>query len=150
MTVTEPLNTDDGDAPQLSLSTAAARNLATTTKSVPQMQGITSRWLLRLLPWVQAAGGAYRVNRRLSYTLGDGRVTFTNTGAEVRVIPQELRELPLLRGFDDDAVLGALADRFVQREVEPGQVIATAGQAADQVVLIAHGKVNKIGTGEYG
>ncbi|MEU5850325.1 family 2B encapsulin nanocompartment shell protein [Saccharopolyspora shandongensis] len=150
MTVTEPLNTDDGDAPQLSLSTAAARNLATTTKSVPQMQGITSRWLLRMLPWVQAAGGAYRVNRRLSYTLGDGRVTFTNTGAEVRVIPQELRELPLLRGFDDDAVLSALADRFVQREIEPGQVIATAGQAADQIVLIAHGKVNKIGTGEYG
>ncbi len=31
---------------QLSLGTAAARNLATTTKSVPQMQGITSRWLL--------------------------------------------------------------------------------------------------------
>jgi hypothetical protein len=39
-----------GPGEQLSLSTAAARNLATTTKSVPQMQGITSRWLLRLLP----------------------------------------------------------------------------------------------------
>jgi hypothetical protein len=35
---------------QSSLSTAAARNLATTTKSVPQMQEITSRWLLRVLP----------------------------------------------------------------------------------------------------
>ncbi|QIZ39008.1 family 2B encapsulin nanocompartment shell protein [Saccharopolyspora sp. ASAGF58] len=150
VTVTDPLNTGDAEAPQLSLSTAAARNLATTTKSVPQMQGITSRWLLRMLPWVQASGGAYRVNRRLSYTLGDGRVTFTNTGADIRVIPQELRELPLLRGFDDDSVLGALADRFEQREFEPGQVIATAGQPADQVVLIAHGKINKIGTGEYG
>ncbi|RKT87620.1 Cyclic nucleotide-binding domain-containing protein [Saccharopolyspora antimicrobica] len=150
VTGTEPLNTDGSVAPQLSLSTAAARNLATTTKSEPQMQGITSRWLLKMLPWVQAAGGTYRVNRRLSYTLGDGRVTFTNTGADVRVIPQELRELPLLRGFDDDTVLGALADRFVQQEYEPGQVIATAGQPADQVVLIAHGKINKIGTGEYG
>ncbi|MBB5157780.1 family 2B encapsulin nanocompartment shell protein [Saccharopolyspora phatthalungensis] len=150
MTVTDPLNPGETEAPQLSLSTAAARNLATTTKSVPQMQGITSRWLLRMLPWVQAAGGAYRVNRRLSYTLGDGRVTFTNTGADVRVIPQELQELPLLRGFDDDATLRALADRFVQQEFEPGQVIATAGQPADEVVLIAHGKVNKIGTGEYG
>ena len=68
-------------AQQLSLGTAAARNLATTTKSHPQMQGITSRWLVRLLPWVQARGGVYRVNRRLRYTLGDGRVTFTNTGA---------------------------------------------------------------------
>ncbi|MEU7407278.1 hypothetical protein [Streptomyces sp. NPDC044948] len=31
------------EAPQQALSTAAARNLATTTKSVPQMQEITSR-----------------------------------------------------------------------------------------------------------
>ncbi|GAA0502953.1 Crp/Fnr family transcriptional regulator [Saccharopolyspora subtropica] len=150
MTVTDPLTPGEVDAPQLSLSTAAARNLATTTKTVPQMQGITSRWLLRMLPWVQAAGGVYRVNRRLTYTLGDGRLTFTNTGADVRVVPQELRELPLLREFDDEQALGALADRFVQHEYEPGQVIATAGHPADQVVLIAHGKVNKIGTGEYG
>jgi hypothetical protein len=41
---------DAGGQPQMSLGTAAARNLATTTKSVPQMQGITSRWLLRILP----------------------------------------------------------------------------------------------------
>src|SRR5262245_60201882 len=102
--------------PQLSLGTAAARNLATTTKSVPQMQGITSRWLLRLLPWVQTSGGTYRVNRRLSYAVGDGRVSFSSTGAEVRVIPAELCELPLLRGFDDIDALDALADGFVQRE----------------------------------
>ncbi|WP_233518002.1 methyltransferase domain-containing protein [Streptomyces corynorhini] len=56
---------------QSSLSTAAARNLATTAKSAPQMQGISSRWLLRVLPWVETKGGAYRVNRRLSYTVGD-------------------------------------------------------------------------------
>jgi CRP-like cAMP-binding protein len=141
--------TENGQSP-LSLGTAAARNLATTTKSVPQMQGITSRWLLRLLPWVQASGGVYRVNRRLSYLLGDGRVTFTNVGAEVRVIPQELRELPLLREFDDDEVLAAMAERFVQREYEPGAAIVEIGQPADQIFLIAHGKVNKIGTGKYG
>jgi len=61
----------EGD--QLSLDTAAARNLATTTKTPPQMQGITSRWLLRVLPWVEASGGAYRVNRRLSHAVGRGR-----------------------------------------------------------------------------
>src|SRR5947199_9549550 len=87
---------------RLSLSTTAARNLATTTKTVPQMQGITSRWLLRILPWVQASGGTYRVNRRLSYTVGDGRVTFTGTGDDIRVIPRELGELSLLRGFEDE------------------------------------------------
>ncbi|MFB9903607.1 family 2B encapsulin nanocompartment shell protein [Allokutzneria oryzae] len=139
-----------GASPQLSLGTAAARNLATTTKSVPQMQGISSRWLLKVLPWVRAAGGAYRVNRRLSYEVGDGRVTFTNTGAAIRVIPPELCELPLLRGFDDEEVLNALADRFVQQEYQPGDVIVEFGNRSDQAFLIAHGKVTKIGTGAYG
>jgi CRP-like cAMP-binding protein len=153
VTATESIESSfstNGESPQQSLSTAAARNLATTTKSVPQMQGISSRWLLRILPWVQAAGGVYRVNRRLTYTLGDGRVSFTMTGSEVQVIPQELRELPLLRGFEDDELLAAIADRFVQREFEPGQVIVEAGTPADQVCLIAHGKVSKVGTGEFG
>ncbi|MEH1935109.1 MAG: family 2B encapsulin nanocompartment shell protein [Nostoc sp.] len=135
--------------PQLSLSTAAARNLATTTKSAPQMQGITSRWLLKMLPWVQTKGGTYRVNRRLSYAVGDGQLSFSNTGAEVQVIPQELGELPLLRGFDEVEVLSALAGRFVQQEFAPGQVIVESGQPANQLFLIAHGKVNKIGVGKY-
>jgi CRP-like cAMP-binding protein len=153
VTATESIESSysvDGDSPQLSLSTSAARNLATTTKSVPQMQGISTRWLLRILPWVQAAGGVYRVNRRLSYTVGDGRVTFTSTGAEVRVIPQELCELPLLRGYEEEDVLVALADRFEQQEFEPGDVIVEAGQPADRVYLIVHGKINKIGAGQYG
>lgn len=148
MTTTDLPDTDL--AVRTSLDTTAARNLATTTKSVPQMQGITSRWLLRMLPWVQARGGVFRVNRRLSHTLGDGRVEFTSTGAEVRVIPRQLGELALLRGFDDDAVLTALADRFVQEEYGPGDVLVEAGDRADRVVLIAHGKVELVGTGKYG
>ncbi|GLU49508.1 family 2B encapsulin nanocompartment shell protein [Nocardiopsis ansamitocini] len=135
---------------QLSLATGAARKLATTTKSVPQMQGISPRWLLNKLPWVEAAGGAYRVNRRLSYAVGDGRVTFTSTGSTVRVIPQELCELPLLRGFDDVAALSALADRFEQREFAADEVIVRSGEDLDRVFLIAHGKVGKTGLGEYG
>jgi CRP-like cAMP-binding protein len=140
----------NGARSQLSLATAAARNLATTTKSQPQMQGITSRWLLRVLPWVEASGGVFRVNRRLSYAMGDGRVTFVPNGAEVRVIPAELCELPVLRGFDDAEVLAALAGRFVQREYAAGNTLVEMGQPADQLVLIAHGKVNKIGPGKYG
>ncbi|MDT0449738.1 family 2B encapsulin nanocompartment shell protein [Streptomyces hesseae] len=139
-----------GGRAQLSLGVAAARNLATTTKSMPQMQGISSRWLIRMLPWVQVSGGTYRVNRRLVYEVGDGRVTFVQEGASVRVVPAELGELPLLRGFADTDVLRALADRFEQREYEPGQIIASAGRPADHVYLIAHGKVEKLGTGRYG
>jgi CRP-like cAMP-binding protein len=152
VTVTEPeapgLDTN-GDRQQ-SLATTAARNLATTKKSVPQMQGISSRWLLRMLPWVEVSGGTYRVNRRLTYSVGDGRVTFVNTGSEIRVIPAELGELPLLRGFAEDDVLAALADRFEQRQFQPGDVIVEFGHESNEAFLIAHGKVNKIGPGHYG
>ncbi|MEV6502949.1 family 2B encapsulin nanocompartment shell protein [Streptomyces prunicolor] len=152
------MSVDTGTAPeagaeereQQSLGTAAARTLATTTKSAPQMQGISSRWLTRMLPWVNVPGGTYRVNRRLSYTQGDGRVTFVQTGAQVRVVPAELSELPLLRGFADADALGALAERFEQREFAPGQLIVEAGRPADQVFLIAHGKVEQLGEGPYG
>jgi hypothetical protein len=138
------------DQQRKSLSTAAARNLTTTTKTVPQMQEITSRWLLRKLPWVQVSGGTYRVNRRMTYRIGDGRLSFTNVGAQVRVVPAELRELSVLSEFDDAGVLVAMADRFVQQEYEPGQVIVEFGSVADQVYLIAHGKVSKVGVGAYG
>ncbi|WP_428846971.1 family 2B encapsulin nanocompartment shell protein [Rhizohabitans arisaemae] len=147
--VTQPVETDVQRA-QTALSTAAAKNLATTTKSVPQIQETTSRWLLRMLPWVQVTGGTYRVNRRLTYAIGDGRVSFTTAGATVQVIPAELVEIPLLRGYDDPDTLQALATRFTQHEVEAGHTLAHTGQTADRIYLIAHGKITKTGAGPYG
>lgn len=138
------------DKPQQSLGTAAARNLATTTKSAPQMQEISSRWLLRMLPWVNVQGGTYRVNRRLTYAVGDGRVTFVKTGDRVEVIPAELGELPALRSYEDEDVLTELARRCEQREFGAGTVIAEFGSRADEVFLLAHGRVEKVGTGPYG
>ena len=129
MTQTEQPNITT-ETPQLSLGTAAARKLATTTKTVPQMQGITPRYLLRQLPWVEAKGAVYRVNRRLTYTLGDGRIEFTSTGSQVQVIPAELGELPLLRGFADELALVALAGRFEQREYAAGRGARRIGHQA--------------------
>ncbi|MFK4143866.1 family 2B encapsulin nanocompartment shell protein [Streptomyces sp. NPDC004065] len=149
MSVGEEIRTEP-DRPQQSLGTAAARNLATTTKSVPQMQEISSRWLLRMLPWVDVQGGTYRVNRRLAYTVGDGRITFVKTGDRVEVIPAELGELPALRGYEDEDVLAELARRCRQREIGAGQVIASFGNRAEEVYLLAHGRVEKVGTGPYG
>ncbi|MFD6229223.1 family 2B encapsulin nanocompartment shell protein [Streptomyces sp. NPDC060232] len=135
---------------QTSLGTAAARNLATTTKSAPQMQEITSRWLLRTLPWVETKGGTYRVNRRLTYTVGDGRIEFVQDGATVRVIPRELGELAMLRGFEDEQVLTTLADRCVQRDFRAGEVLVERGAPAERIHLIAHGRVNQTSVGKYG
>ncbi|WP_338058214.1 cyclic nucleotide-binding domain-containing protein, partial [Streptomyces avicenniae] len=133
----------------MSLTTAAARNLATTTKTPPQMQEISSRWLLKVLPWTQVSGGTFRVNRRLTHTLGNGRVEFVSTGTDIRVIPAELGELPALAGYSDDAVLQRLAAAFTQHDFRPGDVLARAGDPADQVVLVAHGKVSRRGPGRY-
>lgn len=135
---------------QLSLGKDAARQLATTTKSAPQMQEISSRWLLKVLPWIQVQGGVFRLNRRLSYTVGDGRVTCINNGGGVQVVPRELCELSFLKGLDDDSVLSALADGFEQSEYQAGDLIVELGKAADRIVVIAHGKVEKVGPGKYG
>ncbi|MET8974461.1 family 2B encapsulin nanocompartment shell protein [Streptomyces sp. NPDC004539] len=149
MSVGEEVRSEEG-RPQQSLGTAAARNLATTTKSVPQMQEISSRWLLRTLPWVDVQGGTYRVNRRLTYAVGDGRITFVKTGDRVEVIPAELGELPALRGYEDLEVLTELASRARQREIGAGEVIASFGSQNDEVFMLAHGRVEKVGTGPYG
>ncbi|MER8012788.1 family 2B encapsulin nanocompartment shell protein [Streptomyces griseoluteus] len=149
MSVGEEVRTEQGK-PQQSLGTAAARNLATTTKSAPQMQEISSRWLLRNLPWVDVQGGAYRVNRRLTYAVGDGRITFVKTGDQVEVIPAELGELPALRSYEDEEVLTELARRSRQREIAAGEVISSFGTRTEEVYLLAHGRVEKIGTGPYG
>ncbi|MFF5445064.1 family 2B encapsulin nanocompartment shell protein [Streptomyces sp. NPDC012888] len=150
MSVQAGSGTEAQSLPQRSLATSAARNLASTTKSVPQMQEITSRWLLRMLPWVSVQGGTYRVNRRLSYAVGDGRVTFVQTGDQVQVIPAELCELPPLREYDDLDVLGELAQRCRQVDFAAGQELTSFGSPADQVFLLAHGRIDQVGPGPYG
>ncbi|OEU96948.1 family 2B encapsulin nanocompartment shell protein [Streptomyces oceani] len=135
---------------RLSLGPAAARTLATTTKTPPQTQSISPRWLLRMLPWVDTESGSYRVNRRLTYTLGDGRLTFSTTAGEVRVLPPELRELPALRDLADEHALTALSERFTQRHLAAGETLTTAHEPAEEVILLAHGKVSTSTTGAYG
>jgi CRP-like cAMP-binding protein len=135
---------------QMSLSTAAARNLSTTTKTVPQMQGITSRWLLRALPWVQVSGGVYRVNRRLTHVAGGGKVAVAQTADVLTVVPASLRQIPLLAGFADDEVLAAIAAGFTQREVAAGELIVQRGQPIDEFLVVGHGKVHRASEGTFG
>jgi hypothetical protein len=88
----------------LSRGTAAARNLATTTKSVPQAAAINPRWLLRMLPWVHVDSATYRLNRRRSYRLDDGRVAFVAGGdGRLGVVA---RELVLRTGQEHQGVIG--------------------------------------------
>ncbi|MGW3115599.1 family 2B encapsulin nanocompartment shell protein [Streptomyces sp. NPDC001107] len=147
----EPAPEPDGEGQLTSLSTQAARQLATTTKSEPQMQAISSRWLLRSLPWVDVKGGTYRVNRRLQLRIGRGRVQFEQNGADdIKVIPETLTELPVLRGYTDTDVLKEVAARFRVREVRAGQVLFQAGQRVTEAYLVVHGKFTRFTEGKYG
>ncbi|MER6263693.1 MULTISPECIES: family 2B encapsulin nanocompartment shell protein [unclassified Streptomyces] len=149
--VDEPGPEAPADGQLTSLSTRAARQLTSTTKTEPQMQGITSRWLLKSLPWVDVKGGAYRVNRRLQLRTGRGRVHFEHNGADdIRVVPQTLTELPILRGYDDAEVLRELAGRFQSRDVRAGQVLFEAGQPVTEAYLVVHGRFTRYTTGKYG
>lgn len=134
-----------------SLGTRAARQLATTTKSEPQMRGISSRWLIRKLPWVDVRGGTYRVNRRLRLRVGRGRVHFEHNGADdIRVIPRTLTELPAFRGYTDDDVLEEIAARHSVREVRAGQVLCEAGRPVSETYLVVHGRFTRFVAGKYG
>jgi hypothetical protein len=135
---------------QTSLGTAAARNLSTTTKTPPQMQGITNRWVQQILPWIEVKGGVYRVNRRVSYSVGDGRIEMVQTADRVSIVPGDLAEFAALRGYDDDDVLSALAARFTQRQVEAGTVVAEAGTPVNAVFVIAHGRMVPSKENRYG
>ncbi|OLT22093.1 Crp/Fnr family transcriptional regulator [Actinomadura sp. CNU-125] len=133
----------------LSLSTDTARLLATTTKTRPQMQAVSSRWLLRKLPWVEVSGGTYRVNRRRVTTARPRLLAFRWGASGVRVAPDSLAGFPALHGLDA-AVLAELAERFTARDVEPGDVLAGEGAPVTEVLAVARGRVERIGTARYG
>jgi hypothetical protein len=94
------MSTQPASHQQLSLGTAAARNLATATVTVPQKGRITPRWLLRLLPYINVNGGVYRVNqvaREASgqetgvdlLTVDSGEVKLPHTFVDYEVDPRE-------------------------------------------------------------
>lgn len=109
----------------LSLSAAAARNLATATVTVPQMTEITPRWLLKLLPFVDVDGGVYRVNRLAK--AADGRSA--NEFGEVKV-----------QLLNVDSGEPQLPTTFVDYEVDPREYhLSTI-----QTVLQTHTRVTDL------
>ena len=129
------------DNGQTSLGAVAARNLANTTKTIPQMGTITPRWLLRLLPWVDVEAGTYRVNRVRTIGGTFERVGTRVDGERAFLEPASLRAIPLLRGLDD-ATLARLTEMFETRQISPGTAVVAEGEAPDRFYILAQGKVD--------
>ena len=134
---------------QKSVSTKAARNLATTTKTVPQMLGLTPRYFLRLLPWINVESGTYRVNRRKILLREDKKIPITIEDESVRLEPQQLRALAVLRDVED-CVIESLTEKFVKEQHKAGDLIVKEGEPGDKFFIIARGKVEVSTKGRYG
>jgi Phage capsid-like protein len=72
------------EASQRALGDVAARQLANTTKTPPQLTAITPRWLVQLLGWVPVESGTYRVNK----VKNDGAIEVACGSRDERTLPQ--------------------------------------------------------------
>ena len=126
--------------PSQSLDAKAARNLATTTKTVPQLQGITPRWLLSLLPWVQVESGTYRVNRVKVVIKPDERIAAIVDGGKAQIEAKQLRAFSLFRTLDE-SLLERIAGHFSSEKADVGQFVVSEGEFGKKFFIIAQGKV---------
>ena len=135
--------------PRQSLGTDAARNLATTTKTVPMLTGVTPRWILKLLPWVQVDSGTYRVNRKRIVIKGAGKVNANIENGKATVTAEDLKAIPMMSELDDDLV-AALAQRMQSEAVGAGHLIVKEGDEGDRFYVIARGKCEVHTSGVHG
>lgn len=126
----------------------AARHLATTTKSVPQMVGITPRYLLRLLPWVEVNSGTYRVNRQKVVLAQDEKIKFDFEGGDSPLRARHLRSLPLFRTVDEE-ILDGLAGKFRGEIFSSGDVMVREGEPGDAFYVILSGKAEAKQAGKH-
>src|SRR5690242_5435282 len=136
--------------PGLSVSATAARNLATATVTSVQNAANTPRWLLRLLPFVDVAGGVYRVNRRAVVLARPGRIDLVaeDKGDGKVIRPASLRAVPLFSRLGD-AELAALAAKFTESQHKAGAVIHEEGSAGRSLTVVADGTVELTLSGPY-
>ena len=131
-----------------SLSIRAARNLATTTKTIPQMTAISPRWLLKMLPWVNVEAGTYRVNRKKIITPKDRKINIDIGDEQVKLRPDQLSELASF--FDlDETLTKKLIARFEIDKFDVGQEPISIGENIS-FFIIAKGKVEIFTTGSAG
>ena len=138
---------------QRSVTTAVARNLATTSKTSPMMMSITPRWLLRLLPFVQVEGGTYRVNRtkvelprarRIGVDLSGGLA-----GSSPVFTPESLRSVPLFSRLPD-GIVSRMAARFKTEQVSLGNTLIGEGEDGNTFFILAQGQVEVLSKGAHG
>ena len=134
---------------QQSVSTAAARNLATTHKTRAQWAALTPRWALHMLPWVNVNAGTYRVNQVRLLVPDRGKLFIRIDGGDPVLDADELASLALFRHVDMQ-LLQSMADGFAVERHESATEVVTEGEAGDKLFIIASGTVEVTRRGANG
>jgi len=132
-----------------SVKTAAARKLATISKTRPQMVQITPRWFLKLLPWVNVQGGTYRINRHKTLLPSDEALHITFEGDQATWKPHDLRALSLFREASDELVQ-SIAQQLKTESFDSGSTVFNEDAPGDKFYIIAQGKVEVSALNRYG
>lgn len=132
-----------------SLSVKQARNLANTTKTVPQMDSVTPKWFMKLLPWVNLEAGTFRVNRRKTVFKAAKRIPIVVQNGVTKVTGEQLKGLGFFSEVDI-GVLDELATHFVSESFPMGRPVITQGEEGDKFYILAEGKVSVWTKSEYG
>jgi CRP-like cAMP-binding protein len=139
----------EGTDARRSVTTKAARNLATTTKTVAQMMGSSPRYLMNMLQWVPVEAGTFRVNRRKLTLPQDGRVDAVLDNGSVRLDGRNLRSMRMFRELDE-SILNAMTKKFVVERAAVGDALALEGQPREKFTIVASGKVEVTTKGAHG
>jgi Phage capsid-like protein/Cyclic nucleotide-binding domain len=134
---------------QQSLSTKAARNLSITNNTVPQVVGVTPRWLLHFLPWVQVQSGTYRVNRTKVVLKPSPKVLINNNNGFSTIAPEELRVIPILAKLAPNEAL-PIANSFSPEHFALGATPLVEGTASDKLYIVIKGKLEVLTQGDQG
>jgi CRP-like cAMP-binding protein len=134
---------------QRSVTTAVAKNLATTTKTSPKMMSITPRFLLSMLAWVQIEGGTYRVNRTKVELSKAERIGVAMSSGVASVPSESLRGVPMFSRVPE-SVLARMADQFKTEEVSLGNELVVEGGDLSKFFIIAQGQVEVLSKGVHG
>jgi CRP-like cAMP-binding protein len=140
---------EDRTAPAQSVSPAAARNLAHSTKTHAQWSALSPRLLMRLLPWVHVDGGVYRVNRVGLLVPDNEDLAISVNGDAVDLDPAQLGKLTIFRNIDEHLLAGA-ASRMQVEHHDAGTSVVRAGDAGDRFYVVAEGTMEIFREGRSG
>jgi hypothetical protein len=105
--------------------------------------------LLHVLPWVSVQAGVYRVNKRKILEPAAMSVPIPRPEGRPALNAASLRQIPRLRKLDE-ALLQAMARRFNPRTVNRGEMVLPEGQAGNEMIIVAGGKLEVTRTGAHG